>query len=771
MTSRIGTRLALLIVVVGLLLPASCHCPANAEDGSQGAQKIASIDIRGNKRIEEPAIRSRLTIKVGDPYTPEAIRAQIRVIYEMGFFEDVQIETESTPQGLAVTFLVTEKPFITDVVFDGNENFSDDKLKEKITIRSQSFLDQQQVKESAEKIRLTYQEDGYYNAQVIPIIQTVEEDRKRLTFFIKEGDRARVKTVNFEGATAATKKELFAVMATREWVSIWDTLLFRGLPSFFTDAGTLKREELANDVERIREVFMNKGYLNVQVSLPTVELTEDKKWFIVTFVIVQGEPYTFGEVGFRGNTIFEDEELRAGMSFKTGDTFQRAKIRDEITRITDLYGAKGYAFTEVNPAVNPDPQTKTASVIFHIKEGDLIRVREIHITGNDKTRDNVIRRELRVNEQEVIDTTAMKRSFQRLNNLNFFETVEILPRQVEPDKVDLDVKVKEKSTGAFSIGGGFSTLDRLVAIADITEGNVMGTGNMIRVRGQLGQRRSLGLITFRNPYLQDSLTSMQLDVYSTITNYITYREDKAGASVTFGRWFSEYVSGSFSPVVERFKFSDPLQTAPAFILQQIGTFTTTGFRTSLARDTRDYFLDPRTGMRNMIAFDFGTPALGGTTAFYKVTLDTIKYVPLFWDTRFSIRGRFGIVEGMEGKPVPLTERYFVGGINTMRGFVFGRAGPVTVDNQLLGAEREIIINNDFIFPISKEAKLNGVIFFDYGRGFSAEEGLSLNLRKAAGFEARWISPFGPLRVAYGINLDPRTGERRGVFEFSVGSLF
>ncbi|HJU05223.1 MAG TPA: outer membrane protein assembly factor BamA, partial [Nitrospiraceae bacterium] len=436
MTSGPGTRAVLLFSILAVFFSGTLDDPLSAQEGGQ---KVASIEFRGLKRIEPPAVQGRLTLKVGDPYTIEAIRTQIRLIYEMGFFEDVRIETEPTPDGIAVVFVIREKPFITEVVFDGNENLSDDKLKEKITIRSQSFLDQQQAKESAEKIRLAYQEDGYYNAQVIPIILTLEEDRKRLTFFVKEGDRAKIKTVNFEGMTSATKKELFKVMATREWVSVWGTLTGKGLPSLFTDAGILKREELANDVERIREVFLNKGLLNVQVSLPAVELTEDKKWFTVTFAIVEGEPYTVGEVGFRGNTVFEDAELRAGMKFKPGDTFQRAKIRDELTRLTELYGGKGYAFTDVNPSVTPDPNTKTASIVFHIKEGELIRIREIHISGNDKTRDNVIRRELRVNEQEVIDTVAMKRSFQRLNNLNFFETVEILPKQVESDKVDLDV--------------------------------------------------------------------------------------------------------------------------------------------------------------------------------------------------------------------------------------------------------------------------------------------------------------------------------------------
>lgn len=739
-----------------MLLPSGL---AHAQDSGQ---KVKSIEVRGNKRIETPAIRGRITLKPGDPYNAESIRKQIRLIYEMGFFEDVQTEAERVIGGVNLIFVVREKPFITEIVFDGNQELADEKLQEKITIRSQSFLDQQQAKESAEKIRLAYQEDGYYNAQVIPVIQTLDEDRKRLTFYTKEGDRAKVKTVHFEGAKAVTKKELFKLMATREWV--W-------LLSNFTDAGILKKEELANDVERIKEVYLNKGYLNIQVGAPTVELTPDKKWFTITYPIVEGEPYKVTEIGFRGNTVFEEPELRVGSKIKLGEVFQRSKVRDEITRLTELYGGKGYAFTDVSPQVNPDAETKTAKVIFHIKEGELIRIREIQITGNDKTRDNVIRRELRLDEQDVIDTVAIKRSFQRLNNLNFFETVEILPRQVDADKVDLDVKVKEKATGQFSIGGGYSTLDLLTAVADITEGNLGGYGYLGRIRGQLGQRRTLGLITFRNPYLNDSLTSLQLDVYSSATDFLTYFEQKSGASVTFGRWFSEYTSGSFALVAEQLNYSNPQEFAPEIILTQIGNQTTTGFRSSLARDSRDYYLDPRSGMRNAVNFDIGTPYLGGTNNFIKYAFDTIYYIPLPYDIRNAFRVRVGAAEGLGDKPIPLTERFFVGGINTMRGFVFGRAGPVSSFQTPLGAARELIFNYDFIFSVSQEAKLNAVIFFDYGKGFDDGERFSLNLRKAAGLEGRWISPFGPLRAAYGINLSPREGEREGVFEFSVGSLF
>ena len=325
--------------------------------------KVKTIEIRGNKRIELPAIAGRLTLKVGDPYTPETVRGQVKILYDTGFFEDVQVETESVEGGTAVAFVVREKPFITEIVYDGNENLGDDKLKEKTTIKGQSFLDQQQAKESAEKIRAAYQDDGYYNAQVVPVVQTLDEDRKRLSFFIKEGDKAKVKTVVFEGMRAATKEEVFKVVATREWIPWYGLITQFKLPSFVSDAGILKHEELANDVERVKEVLLNKGYLNAQVGLPTVELSEDKKWFTVTYNVSEGEPFTVSEVGFRGYTVFEETELREKLKIKDGEIFQRAKIRDEITRITDMYGSKGYAFADVVPNVNPNNEERTASIL------------------------------------------------------------------------------------------------------------------------------------------------------------------------------------------------------------------------------------------------------------------------------------------------------------------------------------------------------------------------------------------------------------------------
>jgi len=725
--------------------------------------RITRIEVAGNRHIDSQAIVGKLSIQSGDVFSQQQIREQIQKIYSMGFFEEVDVSTQFVANEVVVAFRVKEKPFTVEVVYDGNDELSDEKLQEKNTIRNQTFLDQEQVRVSVEHFRQLYQEKGYYRAQVIPIVNMVEEGQARLTYYIEEGEQAYIDTIEFEGRNVLKEKQLLTFMANQEWSWPW---------SIFSDTGVLLRDELPNDVERIKEIYMNKGYLDVQVGMPRIDLDDTKEWFTLIFPIVEGEPYIVKQVQYQGNTVFQDEELREGLSIQSGDVFQRIKIRDEITRVTDLYGIRGYAFTDVMPSVEPDPVSRSARIRFVIDEGEMVRIRDIRITGNSKTRDNVIRRELRVDERDMIDSPAIKRSFERLNNLNFFETVEILPKQNAPGEVDLDVKVKEKPTGAFSIGGGFSTLDQFSIIANITEGNFLGRGYLARIRGQLGGRRTIGTITFRNPAVFDTLTSIQVDGFRTRTNFLTYDETRAGANLTVGRNFSEFLSGSFTLVGEHIKIRDVDSDAPDIIRDQEGSQSTTGFRASLFRDSRDFFLDPRRGVRVGIRTSLGTEFLGGTNNFYSAVFDALKYTPLpFWDFRHAIRGRIGYGDGFSGETLPIPEFFFVGGINTVRGFKFGRAGPVTSGNNPEGGNKQLIFNNDLIFPILPDAKLNGVLFFDYGKGFSEGEKMDFNLRKAAGIEVRWISPFGPLRAAYGFNLDRRSGEKKAVFEFSIGSVF
>jgi outer membrane protein insertion porin family len=567
------------------------------------------------------------------------------------------------------------------------------------------------------------------------------------------------------------------------------TRAYRWIFSWFDDSGIYKKEELSNDVERIRLVYLDDGYLNAQVGTPVVDLSPDKKWFTIRFPIAEGPQFKLGKTDYTGQTLFPEDELRAESKLREGSIIRMAEVRDEVTRITDLYGIKGYAFAEVNPDVRPDQETKTAAVSFDVKEGALIRIRNINISGNDKTRDKVIRRELRLNEAELIDTGALKRSFQRLNNLNYFETVEIIPKQLDPSTVDLDIKVKEKSTGTFSVGGGFSSLDQLSIVADITEGNLFGRGQLLKIRGQLGQRRSLGVLTFREPYLFDHSISGQFDLYARETFFVSYFEKRVGGDVVLGKWFSEYLSGSISvlreqltvsnePLNDRFLpggevTSTPINQLPLLIQQQIGTSTTQAVVLGMARDTRDFHFDPRSGARHGITAEFAGSFLGGDNYFYKLIEDSAWFFPMWGDTVFAPRFRIGVARSYRANdPLPVGERFFVGGIQTVRGFSFGKAGPVAPNNvDILGAEKQLILNLDFLFPLVPEVKVKGVVFFDYGKGFEDGEPWNLKLRPAAGAGIRWISPFGPLRLEYGINLDRKPGERSGLFEFSIGSLF
>lgn len=749
--------------------------PAWAQEADQ---PIKSITVRGNKRIEVPAIRSRVTLKEGDLFSMEGVRDQIRALYQMGYFEDVRVEAEPVPGGVTVVFVVTEKPFITETLFDGNSKVKDEKLREKLTVRNQSFLDQQQVKDSVERLRLLYEEEGHFSARIVPVIKALDADRKSLTFFITEGPKARIKTVGFDGAKAIPANKLKKPLVTREY-----SLIF----SWFDDSGIYKKEEVANDVERIRQLYLDEGYLNAQVGTPSVDLSTDKQWFTVRFPIVEGPQFKLGKIEFTGQTFLTEAELRAGTKLKEGDVVRMVQVRDDITRVTDLYGAKGYSFTDVDPKINPDPESRTATVTFEIKEGPLVHIRNINIAGNEKTRDKVIRRELRLNEAELIDTAALKRSFERLNNMNYFETVEIIPKQVDPNTVDLDIKVKEKSTGTFSVGGGFSSLDQLSVVADITEGNLFGRGQLLKIRGQLGQRRSIGQVTFREPYLFDELVSGQVDIFARETFFINYFEERVGGDIVLGKWFSEYLSGSVTLLRERLTYnvgdSNSLllggQTAalpgdlPLLIQQQLGTSTTDAIVLGISRDTRDFYLDPKSGFRHALTLELAGSYLGGDNNFYKYIGDSVAYFPLMWDTVFSPRVRLGVAQSYKaGNALPVGERFFVGGIQTVRGFSFGRAGPVDQPtDSILGATKELIFNFDYIFPVAPELKVKGVVFFDYGKGFDVGESLNFTLRPTAGVEVRWISPFGPLRLAYGLNLDRRPGERSGLFEFSVGSLF
>ncbi|MFQ5730015.1 MAG: outer membrane protein assembly factor BamA, partial [Waddliaceae bacterium] len=577
----------------------------------------------------------------------------------------------------------------------------------------------------------------------------------------------------FDGNNAFKESQLKDKMETSTY--FW-------LTSWVTESGRYKKEQLIVDRERIKDHYMNHGYFEVEIGEPKVELSEDKEWFEITMPIVEGEIFRFGEISYEGGRLFKTEVISSLTKSKSGETFNRALLRSDIGRMVDLYGEKGYIYANIVPDLRPGHEKRTVDIVFHIIEGELVRVREINISGNNKTRDKVIRREIRVNEQEKIDTKALRRSFQRLNNLNYFETINIVPTPIDPGWVDLDVVVKEKPTGTFSVGGGFSSEDKFVATVDITMGNFLGKGQLVKLRAETGRRRDTYSLTFREPYLFDQDISGTVNLFNQIRDFGSYEEKRLGGDLIVGKSFGEFTRGSASYTIETLEvFNLDLDATggisddvPFQVKEQaaLGETLTSSVGFTLARDTRDFAFDPKAGSRNAISYEYAGTFLGGDNAYYKIVADSSRFFPLWWDHVFSAHGRFGFAEGIDGKNLPVGERFFVGGINTVRGFKFGKAGPVTPLGEIVGGNKELFFNFEYLIPIVAEAQIKMVLFYDYGAAFNDEEALARSgMRKAAGFGIRWISPVGPLRLEQGFNLERKPGEASKTLEFSIGSLF
>jgi outer membrane protein insertion porin family len=778
--------LAVLIFIAGISLCFDQRSWAEG-DSLKSGNTIMAIEIQGNHRIETATIRSHLKTKEGTPLSTDLIREDIKSLYQMGFFSDVRVDSEPVAGGVKVIYQVAERPYINEINFIGNAEIMTDKLKEKITVKQKTFLDDVQVKENAERLRQYYDAEGYYNTVVIPVLK-IQGDKVDLIYYIKEGAKATVKKIRFDGNKAIKPKTLKKNIDSQEYSL---------LTSWLTNTGYYKKEMLNEDVDKLKDFYLNNGYLQVQVGTPQVGFKEDRYQTRVTYPILHGEidyPYEFHTVRasvafpliegdqFRvraitinGQHVFTTDRLREALKLSEGDLFRRNVLREGVAAIHDLYGEKGYLYAMVVPQYTTDLAAKTVDLTLDIAEDNPMRIRQITISGNDKTRDKVIRRELRLNEQDLVDTRLLRRSFQRINNLNFFDSVEIVPERVGSDQVDLGVRVKEKSTGAFSIGGGYSSVDRLVGMVDITQGNLFGRGELLRGRAEFGKITKSYSLTFREPYLLDHPVSGTVDLFNQTRDFSSYSEKRIGGDLVLGKSFTEYVGGSMNYTLETLKIFNVQADAPNQINEQRGKTVTSSVGATIARDTRDFYFDPKEGSRTALTVQYAGTFLGGDNNFVKAIADASKFFPIRWDTVFSLHGRLGYAHGIAGTDLPIGERFYVGGINTVRGFAFGRAGPVDpATNEILGGNKELIFNAEYLIPLVPEAKIKAVLFFDAGRAFDDSEPLPLNnlrLRYGAGVGLRWVSPIGPLRLEWGYNLKPKENEKASNIDFTIGTLF
>jgi outer membrane protein insertion porin family len=729
---------------------------------AESGPSIKSIEIQGNRKVSSEAIYSKLKSKVGDNFSENLVQDDIKKLYSIGYFDDISVDIDSFEGGVKLVYVFKEKPTITSIDFQGNKEYEAKDLKEKITLTSGAVANLPLIQDNAQKVISFYQSEGYWLVSVLPVIRETSKDAVALTFQIDEGPKVVIKDIVIEGNKIVPEKDIKKAMETKE----------RWLFSFITGSGLYKKDQIRGDIERIKELYLNKGFLHIAVSEPEISLSQDKEKLSIKISVSEGDKYKVGSLNIKGNSVFPDAELLQKLKIASGQIFNRGALRTDIDNILGLYMEKGYALCDVNPLVDVNELEKIANITFSVTEGDIFRIGMIEISGNAKTRDKVIRREIRLDEGDIFNKKLLTRSFQRINNLNFFENVDIAPYPRPAEKlVDLKVNVKEKMTGMLSVGGGYSSVDKFMVMGEITQANLFGKGLYLKFKADFSAIRSNYNISLRDPWFMDKPVSASIGLYNDTFKYPEYDKEATGVSIGFGKELSEYVAGNITYDLEKVNITNISGKASDIIKEQEGARVTSSISPSISKNTLDNYLDPSSGYRH--ALSLTVAGLGGDNYFVKELIDSVGYFPFNWDTTFSLRGRLGFAAGYAGKKLPLYERFYIGGISTVRGLSFGEAGPKDEHGEAIGGNVEAIFNAEFIFPIVSDAKLKGVTFFDYGSSFDKDikEYSLKDMRPTAGFGFRWLSPFGPIRLEWGKNLDPRENESKSKLEFSIGGLF
>jgi outer membrane protein insertion porin family len=725
--------------------------------------------VAGARRVEEATVRFKLKSRVGDPYSPETVREDIKALYGLGYFEDIVVQADIFEGGLKLTFVLHEKPSIQSIRIVGNRKLTVEKIKAKIDLAEGAIIPPGALAKNADKIRLFYEEEGYYLAQVDGKEDRISPQEVAVTFSIVEGDKFDVGEIRIVGSQFLKEKDVKSRLQTSELY-----LFFFG--------GTLKREELRRDLDRIRAYYLDNGFLDIAVEEPEIHLDTARKTLRVVIRVQEGTQYRIGELRIKGNTLLPEAEVRALIKSRAGGIFSREAVQGDVVAITDRYAERGYLFADVTPVSDVQKPEGQVTVTLEITEGRQAFLNRIEITGNVRTRDKVIRRLIRLVEGDVFSSTLVQRSRRDLQGLGYFEEVKLDTRRAAAeDKVDLTVDVKEKPTGAFTIGGGFSSVDGPIGVASIAQNNLFGLGKRIAVSGQLGQRANRYSAVYTDPNFLDTDYLVEVRGFETQTRFREiqgFNQSSRGGALTVGHHLVEEIFGSVTYGYERVRIKDVQDSAPFLVRRQAdesaGVSNTSGLTFALTRDTRDSFTEPTQGNRARAAFEYAGGFLDADNDFTKYSLEVSQYWPLWWKFVGHVRGSIAYGQAFDDTPnLPVQERFFLGGANSIRGFRNFTVSPKdpTGGDGLTGGNKSFFLNHEILFPLYQPLRMRGLVFFDLGNVFDEREKFVWSVKRSVGVGIRFTSPIGAIRLEYGFNLAPERGERAQVLHFTAGATF
>lgn len=735
----------------------------NAASAEREVLKIKEIEIKGNFKVEESTIRFHVKSKVGDRFSVNQLRDDLKKIYNLGFFKDVKIDVQDFEGGLKIIFVVSEKPSIGKIIISGNEKIKEDDIRKELTVKENTIINKNLIKESIEKIKILYQTKRFLFADVDSYVKEIDANRVDLEIKIDEGLKMSVDKIAFSGNKSFDDETLRKVMQTKE----------ENLFSFITKKGTYIEELLKNDISLIEIFYSNKGYIMAKAGEPRVEMNRSKGKIYVTIPIIEGEQFMVGKVSFRGDPDLSEEEMYKELSLREGYTFSRAVLRGDIDHLTELYAKRGYALVDIAPSTKTDLGKKVVDVVYNIDKRKRVFVGNINVLGNLKTRDNVIRRGFKLSEGEVFDSEKLRKSKRELDFTGFFSDVEIdTTRSEKEDIMDIETRVKEMETGVISFGGGYSSVENMMFGGAISQSNLFGRGQKLSFATYLSGVTTQFRINFEDPALFDSSLGFNTSLFNMKQDYLYFDKDSRGGSFGFSKALRENITGLI-----RYKFEDidvsniDSDITSEFIKSQEGTTITSSIAPSIVRDTRDRRFAPTRGSRTVLETELAGGPLGGNNDFYRAIVGTKKYFPVWKKKRlvFGQRVQGGFAQGIGGKDLPIFERFFAGGSNTLRGFTYNEVGPQE-DGEAVGGDSRFLWSSELRYPLLDQMNLTGIGFLDAGNVYSDISDFDpFNLRSAIGAGIRLFSPIGPMGFDYGIKLDQKPGESSGEFHFKMGA--
>jgi outer membrane protein insertion porin family len=748
-------------ILAGLLLH-SCLLPSSAM-----AATIRSIQVTGNKRIETETVLSYIPLKSNSSYDQSTIDQALKDLYATGYFADVQIKNENG----TIVVDVIENAIIHKVAFEGNDKIKDDKLQEEAQLQSREVLSRTKSQAAQQRILDLYRRMGRYNATVEPKVIKLDENRVDVVFEINEGEVTYVRKINFIGNKHIDGDKLEKILLTKR--SRW----YR----FFAVDDTYDPERFVADQHFLRQYYYDNGYPDFRIISAVAELSVDQKDLYLTFSIEEGERYVLDKVEVKSDIKrLPAKALQDKVSVSSGDWYSGRNIEKSMTNMTEAASAAGFAFAQVDPIINKNREKKTVDIVFEIKEGPRVYVERIEIRGNDRTRDNVIRREIRLHEGDAYNSVYIKRAEQNLNDLGYFKKVEIL---TEPgstrDKAKIIVKVEEQPTGELGIAGGFSSLDRALGNVHFTERNLMGTGRAVTVDATIATRRQDFDIGITDPYFMGYNLEGGANIFHTrSTRLRTYTQQSTGTRLHIGYILAENWYQTFAYGLRQDMLTDIPTTASIYYKQQAGKCMDSSIAQALTYDRRNSRREPTAGYNITLSNSYS--GIGGNVNYLKNSLGASYYYTPIDDVTVNLRGTVGNVMRVSSKKVRLVDSIFLGN-ESFRGFSYGGLGPRDKKtNDPLGGTLYWVSSLETMFPVGlpNEFGVKGAVFADVGSVWKTAQNItgvgvndSSSPRVSVGVGIAWKSPLGPLRINYAIPIKKQSFDQPERFLFGVSSHF